>query len=251
MIALYWRMDDSSLADVSDDPSKSTEASMSDAGSALSFSWKGWHILGAAAVAFAIVSIGIPFSRPVLPPPTPADPTSTPAATVQRPIGLEDPLRAPRWFRTKESGWASDGSKTVTFALEAEDEVGVWMKRVRQTLAVRCLGREIEAYVVTDSASSIESRSDRHTVRVAFDDGSFSNEQWLDSSNHRELFAVDGQTFVHRVATSARMRFGYTPFNASPVVAHFDVRGFAAPLREITTTCQQPVRHATARVSRR
>ena len=43
------------------------------------------------------------------------------------------------------------------------------MKRVRPVLAVRCLGRETEVYVVTDSASSIEPTPDKHTVRIGFD----------------------------------------------------------------------------------
>ncbi len=250
MLALYARMDDSHLTDDSGDLAKSAEGPTIDPGSALSSSWKGWHILGAAAIAFGIVSIGIPFSRPVLPSAVPADPTPPPAASVQTPVDLDDPSSAPGWFRTRESGWASDGSKTVTFALEADDEVRVWMKRVRPTLAVRCLARDIEAYVVTDSASSIESSSDRHTVRIAFDGSGFTTEQWLDSGDHRELFAADGQAFARRLAKAGGMRFGFTPFNASPVIVHFDVRGFAGPLEEITQTCRQPVKHATAKVLR-
>ena len=104
----------------------------------------------------------------------------------------------PKWFRARESGWASDGSRTVTFELEAENEVAVWMKRVRPVLAVRCLGRETEVYVVTDSASSIEPTPDKHTVRIGFDKQADVEQRWLDSSGHRELFSPDAATLAGR-----------------------------------------------------
>jgi hypothetical protein len=143
----------------------------------------------------------------------------------------------PKWTRTRQSRWASDGSRTISYEIEAENLVSVWMKRVRPVLAVRCLARQTEVFVVTDSAASIELQDDRHTVRVGFDDEPEVTEQWIDSVSHRELFAPDGIALARRIAQADRMRFGFTPFNAAPVVAEFDVRGFSEPLESIAKMC--------------
>jgi hypothetical protein len=149
------------------------------------------------------------------------------------------PSSAPKWYRTPHSGWASDGSRTLSFELEAENEVAVWMKRVRPTLVVRCLGRQTEVYVVTDTASSLEPMPDKHTVRVAFDDQTETVEHWLDSADHKELFSPDGPGMARRIAEADKMRFGFTPFNSSSVSAEFDVHGFAERLETITRTCSR------------
>jgi hypothetical protein len=149
------------------------------------------------------------------------------------------PSQAPKWYRTKHSGWASDGSRTISFELEAENDVAVWMKHVRPTLVVRCLGRQTEVYVVTDTASSLEPMPDKHTVRVAFDDQAETVEHWLDSADHKELFSPDGPGMARRIADADRMRFGFTPFNSSSVSAEFDVHGFAERLETITRTCSR------------
>jgi hypothetical protein len=141
---------------------------------------------------------------------------------------------APKWIRTRQPGWASDGSRIIGFELEAENDVRVWMKRVRPVLAVRCLGRRVETFVITDSATSIESTTDQHTVHVSFDGEAGSDELWLDSESNRELFAPDGAALADRLSHAQIMRFGFTPYSAAPVVADFDVRGFERP------TCESP-----------
>jgi hypothetical protein len=153
----------------------------------------------------------------------------------------------PKWFRARESGWASDGSRTITFELEAENEVAVWMKRVRPVLAVRCLGRETEVYVVTDSASSIEPMPDKHTVRIGFDKQADVEQRWLDSSGHRELFSPDAATLAGQIAQADKMRFSFSPFNSVPVTAQFDVHGFANSLEIVTKTCRNGARKDAAR----
>jgi hypothetical protein len=177
--------------------------------------------------------------------------TSAPRVTTQiKETRVEPEVIAstmPKWFRARESGWASDGTRTVTFELEAENEVAVWMRRVRPTLAVRCLGRETEVYVVTESASSIESTPDKHTVRIGFDNQADVEQRWLDSAGHRELFSSDAATLASQIAQADKMRFSFTPFNSAPVTARFDVHGFASSLEIVTKTCRNDVRKDAAR----
>jgi len=174
-----------------------------------------------------------------------------PRVTAQIKETRVDPLviasTMPKWFRARESAWASDGSRTVTFELEAENEVAVWMKRVRPVLAVRCLGRETEVYVVTDSAASIEPTPDKHTVRIGFDHQGDVEQRWLDSAGHRELFSPDAAALASQIAQADKMRFSFTPFNSAPVTANFDVHGFAPSLEIVTKTCRNDQRKDAAR----
>ena len=140
-------------------------------------------------------------------------------------------------MRTPQPQWAADKQRTIGFELEADNEVSVWMKHVRPTLAVRCLSRLTEVFVVTDSAASFESLADRHTVQIGFDGESEVAEHWVDSASHRELFAPDGVALARQIAGAQRMRFRFTPFNSSPVLIEFDVRGFAQPLESVAKTC--------------
>jgi len=139
-----------------------------------------------------------------------------------------EPTGPPKWVRSAK-GWATDGSRIVGLELPAENDVRVWMKHVRPALAVRCLAGHVEAFVVTESATSIESVPDQHTVHVSFDGQKESEERWTDSESKHELFAPDGAAVAERLSRSRTMRFGFTPYSAQPVVAEFDVHGFEPP----------------------
>jgi hypothetical protein len=207
--------------------------------------WKSWQVAATAAVALMMGGAGVMLSRPNASV-APTTVTTIPRVTTQIKETRVTPQvvasTIPKWFRARESGWASDGSRTVTFQLEAENDVPVWLKRVRPILAVRCLGREIEVYVVTDTASSLEPTADKHTVRIGFDDQTDVEQRWLDSASHRELFSPSGASFGAYIAQAGKMRFGFTPFNAPPVTAEFDVHGFAPSFEAITKTCRREVR---------
>lgn len=214
--------------------------------------WKPWQVTAAAAAAFVVGALGFVMSRPALPsyPAALNLAASSPAkAEVVRAAGVSADSTAassaPKWARTRQSGWGSDGSRTVTFELQAENEVSVWMKRVRPVLAVRCLRRRTEVFVVTDSAPSIELTADRHTVRVGFDGQPEIAEQWLESEGQGELFAPDGVALARQLARAHTMRFGFTPFNASPVVLEFDVHGFTGPFESVAKTCGLAAKQAS------
>ena len=167
---------------------------------------------------------------------TASSPAALPTAAAPAAASPAAPAR-PKWVQTPQPKWTTDKYRTITFELEAENDVAVWMKRVRPTLAVRCLSRQTEVFVVTDTAASFEPMADRHTVRLGFDGEAPTTEQWSDSSDHRELFAPEGAGLAQRIAGANHLQFTFTPFNASPVKVEFDVRGFAAPLQSIAKMC--------------
>jgi hypothetical protein len=137
-----------------------------------------------------------------------------------------------------EMGWATDGSRMITFELDSDAEVPVWTTRVRPVLGVRCLARNLEIFVLMKSAASIETTADHHTVRIGFDQEPDATEQWDASTDSQSLYAPDGLALGRRIARAHTMRFGFTPFQASPVEAQFDVRGFDRPLEAVSRTCR-------------
>jgi hypothetical protein len=141
-----------------------------------------------------------------------------------------------KWTGSTQPGWARNGSRTIAFELAAERDVAVWMKRARPSLAVRCLYGRTEVYVVPGSAAAVESR-DRHTVRLAFDDGAEVSEQWEESSDAQELFAPDGVALARQFAHARTLRFGFTPYGAAPAVAEFDLTGFDRLVGIVAKTC--------------
>jgi hypothetical protein len=213
--------------------------------------WKSWQVAATAAVVLMMGGAGFMLSRPDASVPAATTVMTAPRVTTQIKETHVAPeviaATMPKWFRARESGWASDGSRTVTFELEAENEVAVWMKRVRPMLAVRCLGRQTEAYIVTDSAASIEPTPDKHTVRIGFDKQADVEQRWLDSTGHRELFSPDAATLASQIAQADKMRFSFTPFNSAPVTAQFDVHGFGPSLEIVTKTCRNDIRKDAAR----
>jgi len=114
------------------------------------------------------------------------------------------------------------------------------MKQVRPVLAVRCLSGKTDVYVATGSAASIE-RDDRHTIGIQFDEAGPAEEQsWTDSEDSKELFAADGVSLARRISEARTLRFRFVPYNATPVVADFDVRGFDRLIGIVAKTCRWP-----------
>ena len=156
---------------------------------------------------------------------------------------------APTWVGARRATWARDGSRTISFELQAGDDVPVWMTRLRPVLVVRCLSRQTEVFVVTGS-TSIERKGDSHTVRIQFDDGAEMVQEWSGSVSSQELFAPDGVALARRLARARTMRFGFTPYNASPVVARFHVGGFDQLVGLVATTCGWRADHPRAQENR-
>jgi len=188
------------------------------------------------AALFVAGGIGLMVARPSLRPDAPVLKAATspvrteaaPAPAAAPPVSPVESSGAPKWVRARQS-WATDGSRIVGLELAAESDVRVWMKHVRPVLAVRCLGGQVESFVITESAASIEPVPDQHTVRVSFDGQGEREERWIDSESKTQLFAPDGAALADQLSRAHTMRFGFTPYGAQPVAANFDVHGFVPP----------------------
>ena len=172
--------------------------------------------------------------------------TASAASAAAAPAGTHPPAPAPTgaesgpaptWTGQRNAAWARDGSKTITFELQAVRDVPVWASQARPVLVVRCLFRATNTFVVLGTSAKFEDDTLRRTIRVQWDDGPEIVQQWEVSDSAHELFAPDGVAFVRQLATANRLRFGFTPFNAQPVTAEFAVQGFDQLASKVANTC--------------
>jgi hypothetical protein len=136
-----------------------------------------------------------------------------------------------------------DDSKTVVLALDSDDEVRGPLGAVRPTLMIRCQEGKTESYVVTGMAANIEGSSDGglseyHTVKVRFDDAPPQQfGLWSESTDHQALFIGNGQALAKELSKANAFTFQFTPFDGSPQVAQFDVRGLDPHLHKVAEAC--------------
>jgi hypothetical protein len=169
-------------------------------------------------------------------------------------VAASELTAAPKWKRTRQSRWATDGSPTMGFELQAERDVAVYLDRVRPVLAVRCISKYTQVFIRLESSASIENAGDTHTVKISLDGEPDVEQQWVDSTDKQALFAPDGDALVARMAASRRLRFSFNPFNAPPATVEFDVRGLDEPLAAMSKTCRPSARSGStgsARAARR
>ena len=159
-----------------------------------------------------------------------------------------------------------DDSKTVVLALDSDDEIQGPLGAVRPSLVVRCQENKTQVYVVTGMAATLEEASDggpsnSHKVGLRLDDGPASYHSWSESTDHKALFASDliwGEhwdsvigmnaptvvaysggvvEFAKKLVGASTLTFQFTPFDGSPQVARFDLRGLDVHLHKLAEAC--------------
>ena len=142
----------------------------------------------------------------------------------------------PKW-RSANPDWLGNDPKAVAFDVPAQERVQIWQRKAHPSLVVRCSMKQIEVFVFIESAAKMEAQDSDHTVRLTFDDAPEVTERWPDSYQHNALFAPDGAAFADRLSHARVLQFGYTPHNASPVVAEFHVLGLSERLATVAKQC--------------
>jgi hypothetical protein len=143
---------------------------------------------------------------------------------------------APKWEGGRAAGRGRRAE--VTYGVTAENEIAIWGGRVRPVLTVRCSGGVTDVFVLTESAAKVEESKDHRTVHVAIDEGPERIERWVESADYDALFAPDGPAMAREIAAGRTLRFGFTPYNAVPAVAEFDIRGFDRLIDSVAKSCR-------------
>lgn len=169
---------------------------------------------------------------------TPARAASTLVASTPAVARVPAPSHAsPAWSAKNQARWVSNHRKSAAFEVEADRPVGVWMKQVTPLLVVRCLDKRTDVFVFTDSAARIEAQDDNHTVQVAIDGGAPVAQRWPDSVEHDALFAPDGAALARQLVNAKTLTFVFSPHNATPATATFNVRGLGELLGGAENFC--------------
>jgi len=161
----------------------------------------------------------------------------TPTGVPERSPATSVETAASKWTTETQSRWVHNRRREVAFELSAKHSVPVWMKQVTPSLVVRCMDKNVDVFVYTDSAARIEQEDQDHTVRIGFDEEAGGHERWPDSVEHDALFAPDGKTMVQRLKSARTLTFGFSPHNAAPVTVTFDVRGLAELMEPMAAKC--------------
>lgn len=150
-----------------------------------------------------------------------------------------------KWHVTEQQS-PMDDSKTAVLMLDSDDQIQGPLGTVRPSLIVRCKEKSTDVYVTTGMAASIEhdfegGPSDYHTVRIRLDDGPAKSARWSESTDQHALFADYGREdiveFAKEIAAAETLTFEFTPFDGSPQVARFDLRGLDIRLHKVAEAC--------------
>jgi type VI secretion system protein VasI len=143
-----------------------------------------------------------------------------------------------KWI-ANESESEMDSSKSYGVGLQSENEIEGWLKKSKPILYVRCKERKIEVYISMEMAASVE-YGGGHSVRLRFDDGQPVKQNWSQSTDNEALFFKgDAVGLAKKIAQTQTFKFEFVPFNGSPQVAQFDVRGFPPHLDKLLSTCKK------------
>jgi hypothetical protein len=187
-------------------------------------------VSAAALITFALLTAGS----------LPASDAAAAEVTTARPSSpdAEDGTAVSRtWSAANRTMWVGNRRNAVAYDVEADDTIRIWMRTVRPALVVRCAGGRTEVFVFTQTAAKIEPRTEDHTVSLSFDGGEAVTELWPDSDDHDALFAPDGAAFARRLAGARTLRFGFSPHNAPPATATFQVAGLDRALATAGREC--------------
>lgn len=199
-----------------------------------------WFVVAAAVAGLAVGAAAfLALRTPVVPAeaaPRAAAADATAGAMARTPVAPVSAASAPKWQGGEPRGRGRDAS--IVFELPAERDVAVWNRRVLPVLTIRCYAGTTEVFVLTHSAAAMDGNDGTHAVRLAFDTNADEPARWVASEEYDALFAPDAAATARRIAAAQTLRFAYTPYNASPVVITFDVRGFDQRIETLARTCR-------------
>jgi hypothetical protein len=140
--------------------------------------------------------------------------------------------------RPPAGAWRRGDMLDPTYALDSSNAVDGWLTSKQPTLVVRCHEGKTEVYVATDLNVSTEyGKRNLHTVRLGFDAQPPMQELWSESTDDKALFAPDGVAIARRLGTAQKLTFEFTPFNAKPGAASFNLTGSDGVVASVAKAC--------------
>lgn len=157
-------------------------------------------------------------------------------------LGVASPKTATttvsKWHINKNTS-PIDDSSNITIILDADSSISGWPRKTNTpTLVLRCKEGKTEAYIVTGMSPQVEYGTDRATVTLRFDKEKATKYQTSKSTNGEALFFGQSVGLIKKMLQHTTLLFEFVPFNSSPAMTTFDLRGLAEAVKPLKDTCK-------------
>lgn len=153
----------------------------------------------------------------------------------------------PKTTTTTVSGWRVkketsriDDSSNVIVSLDADTPISGWPRKTHTpSLILRCKEHKTEAYIVTGMSPQVEYGTDSATVTIRFDKEKATKYQTSKSTDGEALFFGQSVGLIKKMLQHTTLLFQFVPFNSSPAMTTFDLRGLAEAVKPLMETCKR------------
>ncbi len=130
-----------------------------------------------------------------------------------------------KWKVKKETSRIDD-STTVIVSLSADSPIKGWPgKTFTPSLILRCKEKRTEVYIITRMSPQVEYGSDGATITLRFDKEKATKYQAGKSTDGEALFFGQSVGLIKNMVQHSTLLFEFVPFNSSPAMTTFDLRG--------------------------
>lgn len=143
-----------------------------------------------------------------------------------------------KWRVTKKSSQIDD-STNVIVSLDADSSIFGWPgKTYKPSLILRCKEGKTDAYIVTGMSPQVEYGTDGATITLRFDKEKATRYQTSKSTDGEALFLSQSVGLIKKMLQHSSLLFEFIPFNSSPVITTFDLRGLSEAVKPLRDTCK-------------
>jgi type VI secretion system protein VasI len=158
--------------------------------------------------------------------------------------GVNEPIETTKgvgkWVVRTETS-PIDDSTNVYLSLAANNFVQGWLESHTPKLMIRCKENKTEAFVVTGMQATLGRLGDYggqyYDATIRFDKNKATDIEMSGSTDGKALFFSDAIGIVKQMMTHQSLLFQFTPFNASPVMTTFDIRGLKDAIKPLRKEC--------------
>jgi len=178
-------------------------------------------------------------TRTSVPTETPV-PTSPPTDTAEPLSSDTDSISviAGKWLSGSNVS-ALDDSTSYFIMLDAEDSIRAWLRDPTPSLIIRCEASRYDVYIFADTQLD-STLDDEVFTRVRYGNDPPVSVTMSESTTGEAMFFPNGRATVRNLLAVDRLVVGFTPFNANPVEAVFDLTGIETAIRPLFDECGQP-----------
>jgi type VI secretion system protein VasI len=157
-------------------------------------------------------------------------------------LGLSSPKTSTatvsKWRVNRETSRIDD-STNVVLSLNAESSISGWPgKNSTPSLILRCKEKKTEAYIVTGMSPQVEYGTDGATVTLRFDKEKATKYHTSKSTDGEALFFGQSVGLIKNMLGHTTLLFEFVPFNSSPAMTTFDLRGLADAVKPLKEICK-------------